>query len=39
MTPKYDLDEIKFATDGPTFEKAFNYLTQSYQGDTIILHK
>ena len=22
MTPKYDLDKIKFATDGPTFEKA-----------------
>ena len=22
MPPKYDLDKIKFATDGPTFEKA-----------------
>ena len=22
MQPKYDLDKIKFATDGPTFEKA-----------------
>ena len=22
MTPKYDLDKVKFATDGPTFEKA-----------------
>ena len=22
MLPKYDLDKIKFATDGPTFEKA-----------------
>lgn len=22
MIPKYDLDKIKFATDGPTFEKA-----------------
>ncbi len=22
MRPKYDLDKIKFATDGPTFEKA-----------------
>src|SRR3989338_3639368 len=24
MLPKYDLDKIKFATDGPTFEKAVN---------------
>ena len=22
MQPKYDLDKIKFASDGPTFEKA-----------------
>ncbi len=23
MRPVYNLDKIKFATDGPTFEKAF----------------
>ena len=24
MIPQYDLDKIKFATDGPTFERAVN---------------
>jgi len=25
MSPKYDLDKIKFATDAPTFEKAVDF--------------
>lgn len=28
MQPKYDLDKIKFATDGPTFEKAVDLYEQ-----------
>ena len=28
MAPKYDLDKIKFATDGPTFEKAVDLYEQ-----------
>lgn len=29
MKPKYDLDKIKFATDGPTFEKAVDLYEKS----------
>jgi len=42
MTPKYDLDKIKFATDGPTFEKAVDLYEncECYlgQNDTLCKH-
>ena len=35
MPPKYDLDKIKFATDGPTFEKAVGL----YESDKVTKFK